>query len=414
MGQVLTVCQGPKLDEDDYSVHCRKSCSLCLPESQSQNTDNYADVIEGNADLGEVHPTVKNQARPLLEVIADGECDMETSAGQSSVDPFSSVSTSVSDVQAQLSSASLTSKVSTSSSASDKPRTLSSLGIGADSKTQTLGLEKTVIKDQNLTGRHAAYLDRKKKRQDSKRKQEAFLSNVPEVDDDIQFRYNYHIVGPLSNEAVTAACDHANQVRVKSGNADLGDRRSLIPIPYPPVAAQEASKVIDVVFERVTSIHGVKSKYAKLAFNPMQFSDRVPMCKNRFEALETAIIFALHVDSEAEGESYKEQLWAYEKAMFEFQTARAPLRPTRAILLLHTGPFEENEAKWRSAVEELEEIDGPVLYYGPMEPSDGAGIHHVMASLASMRIQRLQQSGGADSHGSHESEAPPLWEAEGF
>eukprot|EP00927_Polykrikos_kofoidii_P031503 TRINITY_DN27073_c0_g1_i1.p1 TRINITY_DN27073_c0_g1~~TRINITY_DN27073_c0_g1_i1.p1 ORF type:complete len:413 (+),score=73.18 TRINITY_DN27073_c0_g1_i1:257-1495(+) len=268
--------------------------------------------------------------------------------------------------------------------------------------------------NSDTASRHAKYLDRKRQRKAAGGgvSRQEFLSNVPEIDADIEYRYSFHVVADDCQQAVAACCE-SEAAKFFSGikdtradvasskdasepsvpNVNLGSNRCITVVPHPPKP-------------------GVKAKHAKLAFHTQTFAQDMPKLRTRFEALGTTVVFLLVVDAESVGgETFEKQLWKYQTAVFGMQERPRKLRPSRAMILAYAGVPRE-EAEWNNHIERLELVDGPVWRFGPVACSDGNALYEIFAKIASARLLRTQSTDGAESDGSHASDAPPVWEAE--
>lgn len=330
--------------------------------------------------------------------------------------------------------------------------------------------------DPLLAARQAAYLERKnklKESRDQKKKRSGslkndFLSNLPEVDADIPYRFNFIVIGPLCTDVIKAVCtsniatslpkagadewedqsksgenpghaltdetrtlEQGKKLRLDPGHfgSEVSQKstssgasttlrnttartltarlkahntiRCLCPVPFPPEEEEDANS---------------KPKLAKLSFTPYDIDDELKSCRNRFEALGTAIIFVFAVDVDDGEHGFDAQLACYERTVNELRTQRRPLRPTRHIIILRSKgcaePTDQEQESWARKIEEFEQVDGPMWKTGPVRLNDTDAIYSAFASVASQRIRRSLKSDGHESDGSHVSEAPPIWEAE--
>jgi len=287
-------------------------------------------------------------------------------------------------------------------------------------------LSSTLGGDAALASRHAAYLERKSKRKASRGMSgkgsvnsssilhaDGFLSNLPEIDADIEYRFAVVVMGQEADNIVADACRSQSardfpKAPSEEVSAPEKGGRCLSTVPFPLSTATAASRV----------------KLAKLIFRVSTEWSDIPVCSNRFEALSSVLIFVLHVNP-MEGQScFQEQLLHYEHASDEMRWQHRRLRASRAILLIRapTGaasdaednPEQEDieDESWKGQLNEYELIHGALWKFGPVDLDDANGIYAVFATIASSRILRSQRSEGADSDGSHLSDLPPVYEAE--
>jgi len=291
----------------------------------------------------------------------------------------------------------------------------------------------------DLSERHQAYLARKA-RKEKKRKEgdtraarftgnsllqkDGVLSNVPEFEADIQFRFAFVVVGTDTKNILEAvcACDEAklcptmpnepgdsseahsfrdSEEKLQSANDELEttnapgtprpelsaenpgtpagrtpkhveEFRCLCPIPY-PISSLKVSE---------------RLKFAKLVFHALSFSEDVPRCSSRLEALSSSVVFVLTVD---EKDRFDEQIWSLTWAIQESRLrTRQELRPVEAVLLIQTessnGNAEISPDSWRPRFEEFSTRHGPFLLFGPFQRQDGDSIYGAFATIAAQRI----------------------------
>lgn len=321
--------------------------------------------------------------------------------------------------------------------------------------------------------RHQAYLERKKNRKRGKSKalgKNEYLSNVPEVEADIEYRYVFQVLGVMAEQVVEAVCSSSSATRLSmltNAAPQLATTTTMTEETLPPLSVHaeeggtsdsECSDVGDMRSPcvRATScdsdgsmerlgylsarscrsrsqarIHRClcnvelplsltgRQKLAKLAFKAVPLDRRVPTCNSRTEALATAVVFVLVVDAQGEDDSFEDQLLHYEKAVYDMRGHPRRLRPARTLLLLQSQDGDGasvdgtgGRGNWKVLLEQFEEVDGPFWKLGPIRLSDSDELHSCFSAVASSRIVRSQKSEGADSDGSHTSEPPPVWEAE--
>mmetsp|Transcript_2087 Transcript_2087/g.5087 ORF Transcript_2087/g.5087 Transcript_2087/m.5087 type:complete len:419 (-) Transcript_2087:98-1354(-) len=281
------------------------------------------------------------------------------------------------------------------------------------------GMKTLSDSGSEISARHAAYLERKQKKQAKKKGKgisaENFLSNLPEVNADIEYRYNFVVMGASCERLVVSVC-------TSSAATALSDLQTFDRAASTQSSLSTNTKTLNRCFAMVVpggdgEEAGAK-KLAKLAFQSYSNMTDLPQCQNRADALSTAVVFIMNVNpSEDQPErSLKHQLVEYEELVFELRRTPKKCRAARAVVLCHDGELLQSDAEgfpsWTTAIEEFEQVDGPIWKFGPVSWDDGDALHEVFASIASARLLRTQRTDAGDSDGSHASSAPPIWEAE--
>lgn len=261
----------------------------------------------------------------------------------------------------------------------------------------------------NLSARHLQWQQRKQARQ-QRRKQKStggtvqFLSNVPEVEADVQYRFNFVVIGPdaavVTNNA--CGCKESRSVGTVDAAEDLGlgnqnvhgesvkashshpTDRCLCPVPYPWGRSHSSDRL----------------KLAKIGFAPRKFFETLPECRSRLESLNTAMIFVLTVDAEGAENSFASQLENVTLIVQQLKLCtRTYLRPVRAILLVRRadlnvipGGIKGGPEPWVAVLEEFERTSKAQWKFGPISIHDDDGIYAIFAKIASQRIYQNQSS----------------------
>mmetsp|Transcript_104416 Transcript_104416/g.164875 ORF Transcript_104416/g.164875 Transcript_104416/m.164875 type:complete len:411 (+) Transcript_104416:1-1233(+) len=317
--------------------------------------------------------------------------------------------------------------------------------------TKTLG---TAGLDGDAAERQKAYLKRKEARSKKRNEKQfagqdpsamllkdGFLSNVPEVDTDIAYRYAFIVMGYATAKAVETAClsevarglphaANADIVRAKDepveGAPDSPRERSQLLETAEATGAAYTSKVSKVAAKASRCLCPVpyptgradpnaRLTLAKLVFSAYGYQQEPPECYSRLEASTCAAIFILVVDPENSQDPmdpFSEQMWAVERAVQAMRfKSRPEFRPVRAILLCRVGDKEPKDS-WREQLDDFEQMNGQLWKFGldrPISLTDGNELHAVFAQIASSRILRNGDDGDSDRSA---EENMPLWATE--
>eukprot|EP00928_Gymnodinium_smaydae_P012640 TRINITY_DN14587_c0_g6_i1.p1 TRINITY_DN14587_c0_g6~~TRINITY_DN14587_c0_g6_i1.p1 ORF type:complete len:453 (-),score=132.56 TRINITY_DN14587_c0_g6_i1:238-1596(-) len=243
---------------------------------------------------------------------------------------------------------------------------------------------------------------------------DAFLSNVPEIDADIDFRFSFVLMGLQSSTVVSCAAKSRAYKNLSHLEAESSSGRLLSTVPY-PMTLESATK---------------RMKVAKLLMKHVLDPEHLPQLHKRVDALSSAMIFVFNID---DGVDFAEQIQRYEDAVFALRTQPRKFRCARAALLVGSSvPMDrkkeqkedeeeetEEEAKkeqvpgkWKEFLDEYELVHGALWKFGPLNKDDAEALYGVFAEIASMRLLKIQTSQGSDSDGSHISVMPPVYEGE--
>eukprot|EP00928_Gymnodinium_smaydae_P048469 TRINITY_DN32400_c0_g1_i1.p1 TRINITY_DN32400_c0_g1~~TRINITY_DN32400_c0_g1_i1.p1 ORF type:complete len:499 (-),score=131.20 TRINITY_DN32400_c0_g1_i1:19-1515(-) len=305
-----------------------------------------------------------------------------------------------------------------------------------------------LLSSESSSSRRAeAYYERKRER---KRMREAahgqmsvlntagYLSNVPEVDRDIEYRFAFLLSGVVADLVIRQICNSESAAAVgalsssgalrrgfsESPSARRGGKRDgcLCTVPFQDAAAIVASSSSTAA--PATEGEGelsatprkaqTKVKLAKLMFSCAKNATEVPHCKTRFEALSSAFIYTLLLNPGDDEEMLVEQLGNFDIAVDGLRGPKRHLRTTRAVLLLTRGePASSGDGRdWKTLLDEFELVHDGLWKLGPIRVEDSEGLYKALAGVASSRLLRAQESNGCDSDGSHSSLCPPTWQAE--
>mmetsp|Transcript_58942 Transcript_58942/g.140706 ORF Transcript_58942/g.140706 Transcript_58942/m.140706 type:complete len:403 (+) Transcript_58942:152-1360(+) len=289
---------------------------------------------------------------------------------------------------------------------------------------------------------HAAYMERKKKAKENRARRAAakqagsalhtkgFLSNLPEVNANIAYRFTITVVGDAAEQIVTAVCSAELAAKMNIPGTNYGvdspeAYRCHAPVPYPPTAVPSHIDGLPNP-ERFTSD---VPKLARLLFTPASLRSNIPVYRTRFEALSSALVYIFVINPGRQDHDFHRQVLAYERAVSELHFRSKPLRPARAVILCRR-PEEQAEStaassssaaapearsdqrSWEAQLSDLEMVEDNLWKFGPIDLSDVDTLHATFATIASKRILRGERSGGDESDGSQDSDAPPQYDAE--
>lgn len=284
-----------------------------------------------------------------------------------------------------------------------------------------------------------------------------FLSTLPEVTGDVAYRFSFTVMGLSAVRVVEAACSDkvAHWMCVPPATASS---KGVGPQDY-RCFAKMLPAVKSGTDGRIANRDMFTSdvpKMAKLMFTPIPYNMDVPVCWTRFEALSSGLVYALVVNPRPGEDSFQKQLNDFEVVVNKLHRRAKPLRPSRAVLLLCHPPevdthawamttqsaslgllldgdsgdggdrddgegdeaqkvsasSSSREASWEEKLADYEFVESNLCKFGPVSLKDEDGLHGVFSKIALSRILRAQESGGDESDGSQESDAPPNYEAE--
>mmetsp|Transcript_6490 Transcript_6490/g.15820 ORF Transcript_6490/g.15820 Transcript_6490/m.15820 type:complete len:398 (-) Transcript_6490:40-1233(-) len=281
---------------------------------------------------------------------------------------------------------------------------------------------------------HAAYMERKKKAKERRAQRAAvrsngstlhtrgFLSNLPEVHANISYRFALTVVGDAAEQISISVCSNQMAEKMNIPGAECEPNspeayRCHAPIPFPPNAAPSHLGGVPNP-ERFTSDVPM---LARLIFTPLPLKTEIPVYRTRFEALSSALVFLLVINPRPNENNFHRQILSYERAVAELHFHSKPLRPARAVILGKWPSDESAEADaaadsthppWEMQLRDLELVEENLWKFGPIDLTDTEAMHATFATIASARILRKERSGGDESDGSQDSDAPPQYEAE--
>jgi len=269
-------------------------------------------------------------------------------------------------------------------------------------------LDVTTLGYADAEARKQAYLERKQARNKARKQpslpgavgeavgpgapaDRPFLSKVHEVEADVQYRFNFLLIGPGSVAAQVAA------LACNSPAAGLlGGNTEEPPSADRPVAPHQAScrPAAPRCLCTITPPPGEKQKsqkLAKLVFDTLDFGMKLPSCASRLEALSTAMVFLLVIDGPlGRNGGFAEQLQSLVSTVEQNrQETHAKFRPVRAVILASTEASNTLDCEanaWVAQWALFEQEQGDTWKFGPMAMQDSDAFHAAFAEMATTRI----------------------------
>lgn len=252
--------------------------------------------------------------------------------------------------------------------------------------------------------RRAAKREAKRFRKNEIDGKKGFLSNLPEVEADVPYRFNFIVsaTGDYAETIAGAACasnaaksmpvvgvdeeDHeeGGSLRNASPGVEITDSQGVASLRRKD---KRALRCLCRLVDTSEATREEKPRLAKLAFQPLSIPPHaVPLCQNRLEALNTALVFALIVDQEpAMLEAQLRQLTETVESLRA--RSRPKNRPVRAVLLCYTNAEERNRKDlWVEIMADYEQVHGDVWKFGPIGMWEADGLHAVFTEIAACRI----------------------------
>lgn len=316
---------------------------------------------------------------------------------------------------------------------------------------------------QRSAGDFAKYQQRKEQRKAKQQKkaqtlgslglfvpQDGFLSNVPETNHDVQYRFAFIVICDFAVKVVEAICSSTEARAYSTGLSDeneeslledleeeplsespvssksaphprqrsssfdgatsspkahspvrrnstndnkkayiSGIHRCVCPVPYP-----WSDKKTGEELSKPKLLRAATSKYAKLGLRPLTFSQRVPTFDGTLEASNTAFVFVILVDPGEASPSLQKQLDDLLKTIKVFKRAPRELRPKWAVIFCHSEKQpecpEEGDDPWAAAIDNFDRIHGPLWRFGSMHLEDSNMLYASFCKIASQRIYANQ------------------------
>lgn len=257
---------------------------------------------------------------------------------------------------------------------------------------------------------------RRKNRKSSEPKstgKDKFLSQLPEVEADIAYRFSFSIVGDSAERIAQSACYSHAALSLPGGKVLSG------PVQVNPNYSRDSSIGYSKFYRCLCPVSspspegdpgGLSSgkdspPLAKLAFHVLGPGQDVPLCKNWLEASSTLLVFILILDKGGDLEYLNIQLFDAARQADRCLAESSP--PPRCATLLC---FEEGaepswqDRRWESCLQSFEQQHGWMCKVGPLQMADADALHRAFAELASNRIIRERGNTGRGVAGKGEQD----------
>jgi hypothetical protein len=275
------------------------------------------------------------------------------------------------------------------------------LSLGFQPPVRTLQSE-----NPDVVARKAAYMAKRQAKKAERRSnldntKNQYLSLVPEVEEDVQYRFTFRVLGDsedAQNVVKNTCASHIAHALPKSllEKDEREDEGRTIHesvekegggVPESrPIHVASACRCLSVV-ENPLVAHGIgKRKLAKLVFHPMTFEQDVPKCASRSESMSTTVVYLLVVNQG----NLSDQLEAMSASVERMrQRGKARLRSVRAVILCTKGD-EMDCDEWAEPLSDYERDNGELWKFGPIGFEDGNALHNAFSEIASVRISKSQ------------------------
>lgn len=296
-----------------------------------------------------------------------------------------------------------TASASSSAEAWSKVQANGKSGINQENFSQKLAM------DPDMAMKIMAYKERQERRGKKKlgmAAEEAYLSQVPEVERDIPFHFMFEVNGELHEIAVKNACesDNAQALRqspeTNSQSSRSSEKAEKVPsktyrsgsatfLPY--VSLCEIPRVETASLQMARRPSNSKVRLAKMSFRILPHGKLTKACNSASDAENCCMIFMVTIDDTVDkGAAILQRLEEIEKMMLQMtESIPATRRPVPAIFLLHKPRADVKS--WQKVFEEYEATKGTTLRYGPMSMEDGNAIYEAFANLATSRIHAQEK-----------------------
>lgn len=261
------------------------------------------------------------------------------------------------------------------------------------------GMKTLSASDPDLASRRIAYQQRRENRKEARRQgaidNTGFLSNVPEVEDDVPFRFNFVVIGGMAHHVVQATCSSASASSTSSKKQLNSASRNRSPRGSSQTV-QALRCLCFVTDPMIGKTNSERQKLAKLVFQPVAFGQPIVKVTSRLDALSTAMVFVLAINHPSGDRLSLEEQLAKLAGVLEQSRAetKAKLRPVRAVILCsfqdpNMGHADES---WAGQLADFEQLHGDMWKFGPIYTEDGDAFHAAFAEMASVRINRVNLS----------------------
>mmetsp|Transcript_38898 Transcript_38898/g.70144 ORF Transcript_38898/g.70144 Transcript_38898/m.70144 type:complete len:406 (-) Transcript_38898:68-1285(-) len=210
---------------------------------------------------------------------------------------------------------------------------------------------------------------------------DGYLSELPEVDADVPYRFSFEVTGVNSEEVVAAACQSSVALMHKT------PEENSLPSPLPAFLSRSSSNLLQpftCLGEVLRDWSKGKQRLVKMGFRSYEPGKLPKASASSSEAASSCVVFMISAES---SESLVEQLSAADEGVQHLkQSIPATRRPVVAVLLLDAARKESIEVE----VKEHEANCGQMLRFGPFDPEDGDSIFEAFRQIADMRITAME------------------------
>jgi len=241
---------------------------------------------------------------------------------------------------------------------------------------------------RTLASQESEFVIRRKK--PNKAQKSKFLSHVGEIDSDVQYRFNFTVVGDAAGGIVHEVCNSPSALAlggvasVKSTTTDAMHRCMCQPFQ--------------------------DSSVAKLAFTTHPFDDVRIGCNTQQEALSTVVVYAMDVDQrKPDGEStFPEQLQRLHRTVTALRSkVKSQMRPVKALLLCCHGHTPKTTLEsWALDLADYEQAHGSLWKFGPVNAQDANALYAIFTEMTSCRLLHQTSSPAAGFSEEGEDDGP--------
>jgi len=239
-----------------------------------------------------------------------------------------------------------------------------------------------------------------------------FLSKIQEVEADVQYRYSFKVMGIHAKETLAAVVGSDAAQALEQGTAAVSASASATDLqmghtgssgkggansprqdeagsPFSPHSKQTVDR-----YRCLTSVShgkGDKLKLAKLVFTPAGLPDSLPVCETRLDAANTTVMFVFTLDPAEKEFPLRKQVQAAVETVIDAGYIQPHLKPSFAALFLlvqesPANPGGADREQLDVLLQELEELVGDMLKFGPMILQDPNRLYSIFGQITTQRL----------------------------